>query len=83
MSISLTDELYFAIEAIAIARRMERSRMIETLLREHPLVKKEIELIMLEPEQGGFAASPKLASTVKQKVTAVSSSGSAIRTRHR
>jgi len=30
---------------------------------------------MLEPEHEGFAASPKLASTVRQKVPTVSSSG--------
>ncbi len=71
LSISVTDELRYAIESLSITYHMDRSRVIETLLREHPLVKKEVDVLRSEPKHGPLVASPKLVSkTKKVKVAA-------------
>lgn len=42
-TISTTPELFEAIEALREARGQDRSALIEMLLREHPMVRKEIQ----------------------------------------
>ena len=67
LSISITDELRYALESISITYHMDRSRVIETLLREHPLVRKEVDVLRSEPKHGPLVASPGLVSK-KRKV---------------
>lgn len=42
LSLSLTPELADALDALAAARGEDRSRLVETLLREHPLVREAV-----------------------------------------
>jgi metal-responsive CopG/Arc/MetJ family transcriptional regulator len=56
ISVAITTELYRAIEGIMIKKDMSRSRVIETLLRENPLVQKNIKLAALESRNGIFVA---------------------------
>jgi predicted transcriptional regulator len=67
LSISLTDELDDALESIAIAQGMSKSRVIENFLREHKVVQHYIEAVRAEPATGVFALSRKVANEVKQK----------------
>ncbi|MEK6919733.1 MAG: hypothetical protein AABX62_01665 [Thermoproteota archaeon] len=66
LSISITDELHYAIKLIEITYRMDRSRAIETLLREHPLVKKEIDVVRSEPKHGLLTVSPGFLAKMKK-----------------
>ena len=54
-SISLSFELDQTLGAIALQKRLARSKVIELLLREHPLVKDTIEDIRLEERVSVFA----------------------------
>ena len=71
LSISVTDELRYALESLSITYHMDRSRVIETLLREHPIVKKEVDILRSEPKHGALTASPRVvAKTRKAKAAA-------------
>lgn len=56
ISIAITKELDRAIEGIMIKRDMSKSRVIETILRENPLVQRNIRLAALESRSGIFVA---------------------------
>ena len=43
LSVSMTPELAICVRALAASRSEDTSRLIETLLREHPLVRQAIE----------------------------------------
>ncbi len=67
LSISITDELHDAIESISILYRTNVSRIVENYLREHPMVKREIELIRSEPKAGAIAASHRRPPKIDQE----------------
>lgn len=56
-SVSLTPELYHAIESLVAERDEDRSSIIEHLLREHKLIMRKIELIRQEPDAPIILAS--------------------------
>lgn len=60
ISISLTDELDDALESIAIAQGVNKSRVIDNYLREHKVVQHYLEIIRSEPETGVYAVAHKL-----------------------
>jgi metal-responsive CopG/Arc/MetJ family transcriptional regulator len=49
ISIAITQELNGAIEGVMIEKEMSRSRVIETLLRENPLIRRNIKQAASEP----------------------------------
>jgi hypothetical protein len=56
-SISISFELDESLEVIAIHKQLPKSKVIEMLLREHPLVRKQVELGRLEENISVFAVS--------------------------
>lgn len=64
-SISLTKELDNALECIALAQATTKSRVIENYLREHGIIKKQIEAMQMEPETGLLAVSRRMISEIK------------------
>ncbi|MGQ0536205.1 MAG: hypothetical protein ACT4PT_09045 [Methanobacteriota archaeon] len=55
LSVSLTEEARRALDRIVAARGEERSPVLEMLVREHPLVAREIEAMRAEPRPGKVA----------------------------
>ena len=56
ISVSLSDELDSALEWAASDRNDNKSRLIETLLRENSFVNKYVQMIRAEPKTTVFAA---------------------------
>lgn len=59
ISISITDELDDALESIAIAQGVNKSRVIDNYLREHKVVQYYLEVVRSEPETGVYSLSRK------------------------
>jgi len=59
ITISIMDELDDALESISLAKSASKSRIIDTLLYEHPLVKRYVDIIRSEPDVGLFAVPTK------------------------
>jgi len=57
ISISLTDELDEALQSIAIAQGVNKSRVIDNLLREHKVVHHYLDVVRSEPRTGVYAVS--------------------------
>jgi hypothetical protein len=58
LSISMTEELHSALVLTCLRRRMTMSRLIETLVREHPDLRKDLELVLAEPAGTNVLAVP-------------------------
>lgn len=69
ISIAISGELNEALECVSIAQGLSRSRVIENLLREHPVIQKEIQIIREEPNTGILATSKKIVKKLKQNKT--------------
>lgn len=67
ISISLTDELDDALESIAIAQGVNKSRVIDNYLREHKVVQHYLDIVRSEPETGVYAVSRRAIGRLKQK----------------
>jgi metal-responsive CopG/Arc/MetJ family transcriptional regulator len=72
VSISLTDELDDALESVAIAQGVNKSRVIDNYLREHKVVQHYLDIVRSEPDTGVYAVSRKAIGKMrgKAKVTA-------------
>jgi len=57
--VELSDELDDAIEAVAISRGLHKSRILEMFMREHPIIREEMEIMRAEPVKGPLAVNPK------------------------
>ncbi|TMI44374.1 hypothetical protein E6H23_01055 [Candidatus Bathyarchaeota archaeon] len=57
--VSVSDELDDALESIAIVHRLNKSKALEMLMREHPIIRKEIEIMSAEPKKGVLVVDPK------------------------
>ena len=69
ISVAISGELNEALTCISIAQGLSKSRVIENLLREHPIIQKEIQIIREEPNTGILAASKKIVKKLKQNKT--------------
>lgn len=67
ISISLTDELDDALESVAIAQGINKSRVIDNYLREHAVVRHFLDMVRSEPETGVYAVSRRTIDKLKQK----------------
>jgi len=59
ISVSVSDELDDAIESVAISHRSNKSKVLEMFMREHPIIRKEIEIMRAEPKAGLLVVNPK------------------------
>ncbi len=57
LSVSIGDELDAALMLAAIERHESKSKVIDTLLREHTVIQKYIELVRMEPTKGPLLGS--------------------------
>lgn len=69
ISISLTDELDDALESIAIAQGVNKSRVIDNYLREHKVVQHYLDIVRSEPDTGVYAVSRRAIDRLKQKAS--------------
>ena len=69
ISVAISGELDEALTCIYIAQGISKSRAIENLLREHPIIQKEIRIIREEPKTGVLAASRKIVKKLKRDKT--------------
>jgi len=69
ISVAISGELNEALACISIAQGLSKSRVIENLLREHPIIQKEIQIIREEPDTGILATSKKIVEKLKQNKT--------------
>jgi len=69
ISISVTDELDDALESIAIAQGVNKSRVIDNYLREHKVVQHYLDVVRSEPKTGVYAVSRKAIDKLKQRAT--------------
>lgn len=76
ISIAISGELNEALRCISIAQGLSKSRVIENLLREHPIIQKEIQIIREEPNAGILAVSKKIAKKLKQNKTKLATKAS-------
>jgi hypothetical protein len=67
ISISLTDELDDALESIAIALGVNKSRVIDNYLREHKVVQHYLDIVRSEPDTGVYAASRKAIGKMRER----------------
>lgn len=67
VSISLTDELDDALQSIAIAQGVNKSRVIDNYLREHKVVQHYLDAVRSEPKTGVYAVSRKAIDKLKQR----------------
>ncbi|MBI2649146.1 MAG: hypothetical protein HYW93_05785 [Thaumarchaeota archaeon] len=66
ISISVTDELDDALESIAIAQGINKSRVVDNYLREHKVVQHYLDIVRSEPETGVYAVSRKVIGQLKK-----------------
>jgi hypothetical protein len=62
LSISIGEELDAALWLATIKRRESKSRVIDTLLREHPTIQEFIEIVRAEPNRGAVLGSTMIRS---------------------
>ena len=67
ISISMTGELDDALESIAFAQALNKSRVIEHYLREHKVVQHYIDIARAEPSTGVFTVSRKAIRDLRGK----------------
>jgi hypothetical protein len=67
ISISLTDELDDALESMAIAQGVNKSRVIDNYLRENKVVQHYLDVVRSEPHTGVYAVSRKVIGKMREK----------------
>jgi metal-responsive CopG/Arc/MetJ family transcriptional regulator len=67
ISISLTDELDDALESMAIAQGVNKSRVIDNYLRENKVVQHYLDIVRSEPDTGVYAVSRKVIGKMREK----------------
>jgi metal-responsive CopG/Arc/MetJ family transcriptional regulator len=67
ISISLTDELDDALESMAIAQGVNKSRVIDNYLREHKVIQHYLHVVRSEPDTGVYAVSRKVIGKMREK----------------
>jgi len=67
ISISLTDELDDALESMAIAQGVNKSRVIDNYLRENKVVQHYLDILRSEPDTGVYAVSRKVIGKMREK----------------
>ncbi|HWH08160.1 MAG TPA: hypothetical protein VNX21_03105 [Candidatus Thermoplasmatota archaeon] len=65
ITLSISPELDSALAMAAMAQDVPKSRLVETMLREHPVIRGFIEAIRAEPKTTGYAASSRAAARRK------------------
>ncbi len=66
LSISIGDELDAALMLATVERHESKSKVIDTLLREHAVIQKNIELVRAEPMKGPLLGSTMVRSFSKK-----------------